>query len=79
MINPNLENNNNNIGNGYHVGNAFGMGSSTSASASAEEYALVKVDYDMPSGGAAGYGAGWSGDSVQASNANAGVFSMWNE
>ncbi|XP_022754058.1 AP2-like ethylene-responsive transcription factor PLT2 isoform X2 [Durio zibethinus] len=38
-----------------------------------EELALVKADYDMPSGG---YG-GWSGDSVQGSNP--GVFSMWND
>ncbi|XWS28271.1 hypothetical protein CRYUN_Cryun25bG0052200 [Craigia yunnanensis] len=40
---------------------------------STEEPALVKVDYDMPSGD---YG-GWSGDSVQGSNS--GVFTTWND
>ncbi|XP_022985835.1 AP2-like ethylene-responsive transcription factor PLT2 [Cucurbita maxima] len=71
------ENPNNNSNGGY-LGNAFGMGS-TSATANngapAEEYALVKVDYDMPPN-AGGYGS-WSGDSVQGSNP--GVFSMWND
>lgn len=65
----------NNTSGGGYLGNAFGMGStSNSSGAAAEEYALVKVDYDMPNSG--GYG-GWTGDSVQGSNA--GVFSMWND
>ncbi|XP_021278972.1 AP2-like ethylene-responsive transcription factor PLT2 [Herrania umbratica] len=59
-----------------YLGNGIGMASNSTAGnavGSTEELALVKVDYDMPSGG---YG-GWSGDSVQGSNA--GVFSMWND
>lgn len=72
-----FENPNNNSNGGY-LGNAFGMGSSSATAnngAPAEEYALVKVDYDMPPN-AGGYGS-WSGDSVQGSNP--GVFSMWND
>ncbi|XP_057953595.1 AP2-like ethylene-responsive transcription factor PLT1 [Malania oleifera] len=47
----------------------------TGAVGTAEELALVKVDYDMPS---EGYG-GWSaGDSVQGSNPT-GVFTTWND
>ncbi|XP_065866568.1 AP2-like ethylene-responsive transcription factor PLT2 [Euphorbia lathyris] len=57
---------------GGYMGNGLGMGSNSSGSnpvGPAEELALVKVDYDMPSGG---YGS-WSGES------NPGVFTMWNE
>nr|QNI23756.1 AP2/ERF transcription factor [Camptotheca acuminata] len=62
--------------NGGFLNNALGMASkstSANAGASAEELAMVKVDYDLPS---AGYG-GWSGDSVQGSNP--GMFTMWND
>ncbi|XP_012485416.1 AP2-like ethylene-responsive transcription factor PLT2 [Gossypium raimondii] len=60
------------------VDNNGGSGSSGSYSGgyvgnSTEEVGLVKVDYDMQSGG---YG-GWSVDSVQGSNP--GVYPMWNE
>lgn len=61
---------------GYLGHNGLGMASNsttTNGVGSAEELALVKVDYDMPSGG---YGS-WSGGSVQGSNP--GVFTMWNE
>uniref|UniRef100_A0A251L6D7 AP2/ERF domain-containing protein n=2 Tax=Manihot esculenta TaxID=3983 RepID=A0A251L6D7_MANES len=60
---------------GGYLGSGLGMASNSAGSnavGSAEELALVKVDYDMPSGG---YGS-WSGDSVQGSNP--GVFTMWN-
>ncbi|KAJ8751224.1 hypothetical protein K2173_016405 [Erythroxylum novogranatense] len=62
--------------NGGYLGNGLAMASNSTGSnavGSAEELALVKVDYDMPSGG---YG-NWSGDSVQGSNP--GVFTMWND
>ncbi|KAJ1383334.1 DNA-binding domain superfamily, partial [Sesbania bispinosa] len=63
------------MGNNHNNGLGMASSSSNNATASAEELALVKVDYDMPSGG---YG-GWSAaDSMQASN-GAGVFTMWNE
>nr|XP_004295184.2 PREDICTED: AP2-like ethylene-responsive transcription factor PLT2 isoform X4 [Fragaria vesca subsp. vesca] len=61
---------------GYLGHNGLGMASNsttTNGVGSAEELALVKVDYDLPSGG---YGS-WSGGSVQGSNP--GVFTMWNE
>lgn len=61
---------------GYLGHNGLGMASNSTATngvGSAEELALVKVDYDMPSGG---YGS-WSGGSVQGSNP--GVFTMWND
>lgn len=62
----------NTTGGSYSGGGYMGMALN---STSAEELALVKVDYDMPSGG---YG-GWSaGGSVQGSS-NPGVFSMWND
>lgn len=68
-----MENNNA----GYGLGNGLSMASNSTppgnAVGSADELALVKVDYDMPS---AGY-VGWSGDSGQGSNPN--VFSMWND
>lgn len=74
-----IENNGSSSGsyNGGYLGNGMGMGSN-SASANGtvgeDQLPLVKVDYDMPSGG---YG-GWSGDSsVQAPNP--GVFTMWSE
>ncbi|XP_050371565.1 AP2-like ethylene-responsive transcription factor PLT2 [Argentina anserina] len=62
---------------GFLGHNGLGMASNsttTNGVGSAEEPALVKVDYDMPSAG--GYGS-WSGGSVQGSNP--GVFSMWND
>ncbi|XWS71135.1 hypothetical protein CRYUN_Cryun03dG0112600 [Craigia yunnanensis] len=52
---------------GGYLGNGIGMASNSTAGnavGSTEDLALVKVDYDMPSGG---YG-GWSGDPVQGSN-----------
>ncbi|KAJ9164382.1 hypothetical protein P3X46_023962 [Hevea brasiliensis] len=61
---------------GGYLGNGLGLASNSTGSnavGSAEELALVKVDYDMTSGG---YG-NWSGDSVQGSNP--GVFTMWND
>ncbi|KAL4292459.1 hypothetical protein HN51_042783 [Arachis hypogaea] len=86
-----MDHNNGNGGGGYHhhhhhnTNNMIGIGmgsnnnsSSSNATAvgSAEELALVKVDYDMPS---AGYG-GWSpaADTMHGSNGG-GVFTMWNE
>ncbi|KAL6966422.1 hypothetical protein U1Q18_032201 [Sarracenia purpurea var. burkii] len=60
-----------------YLGNGLGMALNSPAinpGGSAEELALVKVDYDMPSGG---YGGNWPADSVQGSNP--GVFSMWND
>ncbi|XP_061360471.1 AP2-like ethylene-responsive transcription factor PLT2 [Gastrolobium bilobum] len=72
----------NNSGGFMFMGNNNGLGmasnsSSSNAVGSAEELALVKVDYDMPSGG---YG-GWSAaeDTMQASNAGVGLFTMWND
>ncbi|KAE8037109.1 hypothetical protein FH972_009732 [Carpinus fangiana] len=62
--------------NGGYMGSGLSMASNSTpgnAVGSADELALVKVDYDMPS---AGY-EGWSGDSVQESNPH--VFSMWND
>ncbi|KAF5471227.1 hypothetical protein F2P56_011680 [Juglans regia] len=75
-----MENDGSSSGN-YSTGGYLGHGvvamasnsTSGNAAGSADELALVKVDYDMPSGG---YG-GWSEDSVQGSNPN--VFSMWND
>ncbi|XVE78857.1 hypothetical protein DITRI_Ditri14bG0011800 [Diplodiscus trichospermus] len=67
---------NNGSSSGGYMGNGIGMTSNSTAGnamGSTEELPLVKVDYDMPSGG---YG-GWSGDSVQGSNP--GVFTMWND
>lgn len=66
-------------GGGYFGNNGLGMGLSPNSGTSVggsghEELALVKVDYDMPTGG---YG-GWAGDSGQGPN-NASVFSMWND
>ncbi|KAL2488005.1 AP2-like ethylene-responsive transcription factor PLT2 [Forsythia ovata] len=60
----------------YNIG-YLGMASNSTpgniGGGSAEELALMKVDYDMPS---AAY-PGWSGDSAQGSNP--GVFTMWND
>lgn len=47
---------------GGYLGSALGMGCT-----SGDEYALVKVDYDMPNSDGGGYGS-WSEDSVQGSN-----------
>ncbi|KAL2557184.1 AP2-like ethylene-responsive transcription factor PLT2 [Forsythia ovata] len=63
---------------GGYIGNGIEMGSTNSISAgggSAEELALVKVDYDMPS--ATTY-TGWSGDSA-GQDSNPSVFTMWND
>ncbi|GMI89158.1 PLETHORA 1 [Hibiscus trionum] len=57
-------------GSGGSYGGCY-MGNSTAGNT--EDVGLVKVDYDMPSGG---YG-GWSGNSVPGSNS--GVFTMWND
>ncbi|KAI4322076.1 hypothetical protein L6164_021799 [Bauhinia variegata] len=55
---------------GAFIGNGLGMTSNTTSG----NAGLVKVDYDMPSGG---YG-GWSAaDTMQGSNP--GVFTMWND
>ena len=63
---------------GGYLGNGIAIGMASNATAgnavgSTEAPALVKVDYDMPSGGY----DGWSGDSVQGSNPE--VFTMWND
>ncbi|KDP22065.1 hypothetical protein JCGZ_25896 [Jatropha curcas] len=74
-----VENNGSSSGSysGGYFGNSLGMASNSTgsnAAGSAEELALVKVDYDMQASG--GYG-NWCGDSVQGSNP--GVFTMWND
>ncbi|KAK9027314.1 hypothetical protein V6N11_067152 [Hibiscus sabdariffa] len=53
------------------------MGNSTAGNTvgSTEDVALVKVDYDMPSGG---YG-GWPGSGNSVPGSNSGVFTMWND
>lgn len=61
---------------GYLGNSTLGMGTNSSsgnAGGEAAELAVVKVDYDMPSGTY----TGWSGDSVQGSNPS--IFSMWND
>ncbi|KAG8638266.1 AP2-like ethylene-responsive transcription factor PLT2 [Manihot esculenta] len=73
-----MENNGSSSGSysGGYLGHGTGVASNSSGSnavGSAEELALVKVDYDMPSGS---YGS-WSGDSVQGSNPA--FFTMWND
>ncbi|KAL2540889.1 AP2-like ethylene-responsive transcription factor PLT2 [Abeliophyllum distichum] len=63
---------------GGYIGNGIEMGPNNSISAgggSAEELALIKVDYDMPS--ATTY-TGWSGDSA-GQDSNPSVFTMWND
>ncbi|CAI9774488.1 unnamed protein product [Fraxinus pennsylvanica] len=63
---------------GGYIINGIEMGSNNSISAgggSAEELAMVKVDYDMPS--ATTY-TGWSGDSAD-QDSNPSVFTMWND
>ncbi|XP_074319176.1 AP2-like ethylene-responsive transcription factor PLT2 [Silene latifolia] len=62
--------------------NAMGSTSSTSngvgPGGDQEPLAMVKVDYDMPSGGGDGGGyGGWSAESVQ--GPNTGMFAMWND
>ncbi|XP_073288654.1 AP2-like ethylene-responsive transcription factor PLT2 [Primulina huaijiensis] len=65
--------NHGNSSNGGFTGNFIGMGSS---SGSANEVALVKVDYEnIPS---ADTYTGWSAETVQGTS-NPGLFSMWNE
>ncbi|KAF5735766.1 AP2-like ethylene-responsive transcription factor PLT1 [Tripterygium wilfordii] len=62
-------------GGGYGIGlGSNSTGTNTVGSVHDQELALVKVDYDMPSGG---YGS-WSGGSVQGSN-NPSDFTMWND
>ena len=76
-----IENNGSSSGSysgGGYLGNGLNAMATNSPSgnvvgSAADELALVKVDYDMPSGG---YGS-WSGDSVQGSNPS--VFTMWND
>ncbi|KAE9620461.1 putative transcription factor AP2-EREBP family [Lupinus albus] len=63
-----LENDNHNVG-GY-TGNVSAVGPG-------EELGMVKVDYDMSSGGYSGWSAEGT-ESMQASNAGS-VFTMWNE
>ncbi|KAH9741181.1 AP2-like ethylene-responsive transcription factor PLT2 [Citrus sinensis] len=59
---------------GGYIGNGgIGMTLNSSTGTAAEELGMVKVDYDMPSGGY----TNWSGDSVQGTNA--GFFTMWND
>ncbi|XP_052208594.1 AP2-like ethylene-responsive transcription factor PLT2 isoform X2 [Diospyros lotus] len=63
---------------GGYLGNGLGIASNSTATnagggSAADQLALVKIDYDVPS---APYGS-WSCDSVQGSNP--GDFSMWNE
>lgn len=70
-----IDHNNNGGSTTATAGYNLGMPSnSTTTGNTAEELALVKVDYDMTSG--SGYG-GWSGGSGQGSNP--GVFTMWND
>lgn len=61
-------------GGGYIGNNGINMVTNSSGGSHAEELPLVKVDYDMQSGG---YGGSWSGDSVQGTNP--GMFTMWND
>nr|GMD14696.1 ap2-like ethylene-responsive transcription factor plt2 [Ipomoea batatas] len=61
-------------GGGYIGNSTLGMATnSNSGEGGDQELAVVKVDYDMPSGTY----TGWSNDSVQGSNPN--IFSMWND
>ncbi|XP_022867513.1 AP2-like ethylene-responsive transcription factor PLT2 [Olea europaea var. sylvestris] len=60
---------------GGYIGNGIEMNSISAGGGSAEELALVKVDYDMPS--ATTY-TGWSGDSA-GQDSNPSVFTMWND
>ncbi|KAH1158956.1 hypothetical protein GYH30_030921 [Glycine max] len=75
-----LENNNSNNNNvGGFVGSGFGMASNATSGntvGTAEELGLVKVDYDMPTGGYGGWSAA-AAESMQTSNS--GVFTMWND
>ncbi|GAV76737.1 AP2 domain-containing protein [Cephalotus follicularis] len=62
---------------GGYLGNGLGMASNSTggnAMGSAEDIAVVKVDYDMPS---SGFGT-WSADSVH-QGSNPSVFTMWND
>nr|GMD20618.1 AP2-like ethylene-responsive transcription factor PLT2 [Ipomoea batatas] len=62
-------------GGGYLGNSTLGMATNSNSGGGGgdQELAVVKVDYDMPSGTY----AGWSNDSVQGSNPN--IFSMWND
>lgn len=69
---------------GGFLGDGLGMGLSSGSghvgAGSAEELAMVKVDYDHMSSDGGGGGAtytGWSGETVEGSNP--GVFTMWND
>ncbi|KAF5748769.1 AP2-like ethylene-responsive transcription factor PLT1 [Tripterygium wilfordii] len=71
---------NNGSSSGGYSGGEYGIGLGSNSTgrnivgSAHEDLALVKVDYDMPSGA---YGS-WSGDSVQGSN-NPSFFTMWND
>nr|GMD14797.1 AP2-like ethylene-responsive transcription factor PLT2 [Ipomoea batatas] len=62
-------------GGGYLGNSTLGMATNSNSGGGGgdQELAVVKVDYDMPSGTY----TGWSNDSVQGSNPN--IFSMWND
>lgn len=64
------------LGNGLGMGS--GSGSGSGGGGSAEELALVKVDYDHMPSAAAAY-AGWTSGETTVQGSNPGVFSMWNE
>ncbi|PON69764.1 AP2/ERF transcription factor [Parasponia andersonii] len=66
--------NSGNSGGSYNGGYSLGMASNSAAGNAEAELSLVKVDYDMPSGG---YGA-WSG-SGSGNGSNPGSFNMWND
>lgn len=59
---------------GGYMGNN-GLGMAASSTTTADELSLVKVDYDMQSGGYGGWPSG--ADSIQGSNPS--VFTMWND
>ncbi|KAK6937104.1 AP2/ERF domain [Dillenia turbinata] len=77
-----MENNGSSSGSTYnggaYLGSGIGLASSSTtgnnvAGNGGDELAVVKADYDIPSGG---YG-GWSADSVQGSNS--GAYAMWSD
>ncbi|XP_019163643.1 PREDICTED: AP2-like ethylene-responsive transcription factor PLT1 [Ipomoea nil] len=73
-----MDNNGGSSSGSYSGGGYLGMATNSNSGGNGgggggEELAVVKVDYDMPSGTY----TGWSGDSVQGSNPN--IFSMWND
>ncbi|KAK8697446.1 hypothetical protein V6N13_113594 [Hibiscus sabdariffa] len=60
---------------GSYAGCYMGNSTAENTVGSTENAALVKVDYDMPSGG---YG-GWPGSGNSVPESNSGVFTMWND